>query len=91
MPFKPEHSLYIRPTHIATENALGVRQANFSKLFVIISPVGPYYSKGIKPVSLLALKDHVRAWPGGAGEYKLGSNYAPTIGIQKMVENRGYD
>jgi branched-chain amino acid aminotransferase len=42
-PKKPMHSLYIRPTGISMENTLGVRSANSVKLFVILSPVGPYY------------------------------------------------
>ena len=41
-----------------------------------MSPVGPYYSTGYKPVSLLASTKDVRAWPGGTGALKLGSNYA---------------
>jgi len=43
MPKKPKHSLYIRPTGISMENSLGVKAAGAVKLFVIVSPVGPYY------------------------------------------------
>ena len=53
---------------------------------MLISPVGPYYSTGFKPVSLLADSRYVRAFPGGVGAFKMGCNYAPTIAINKVYE-----
>eukprot|EP00731_Ephydatia_muelleri_P007203 Em0003g1451a len=32
---------------------------------------------------------YVRAWPGGVGDRKLGSNYGPTIRVQKIAESKG--
>lgn len=32
---------------------------------------------------------HFRAWPGGVGDRKMGSNYAPTIQVQKEASNKG--
>ena len=49
---------------------------------MILCPVGPYFASGFKPVSLLADPQYVRAWPGGCGDTKLGSNYAPTVFVQ---------
>jgi hypothetical protein len=43
-----------------------------SLLYVLLSPVGPYYPEGFKPVKLLADEKYVRAWPGGTGDYKVG-------------------
>lgn len=63
-------------TMIGTQAGLGVGPSTDVLLFVIMSPVGPYYSTGFKPVSLLASTRDVRAWPGGTGGYKLGANYA---------------
>ena len=63
------------------EPTLGVAPALEAELFVILSPVGPYYSCGVQPVNLLADPDFVRAWPGGSGYSKMGSNYAPTLYI----------
>ena len=74
-------SLYIRPTFIGTDPALGVSPSTFAEIFVILSPVGPYFSSGIKPVNLLADPHFVRAWPGGCGYAKMGSNYAATMWI----------
>jgi branched-chain amino acid aminotransferase len=84
----PEHesgSLYIRPTHIATNANLGVAPPDSSKIFVMLTPVGPYFKTGLQPVSLLADPKLVRAWPGGTGQAKCGGNYGPTIPIQKLA------
>jgi branched-chain amino acid aminotransferase len=51
---------------------LGVGPAPNSQLFIILSPVGPYYPEGFKPVKLFADEVHVRAWPGGTGDSKVG-------------------
>lgn len=89
IPHTTSSSLYIRPTFIATDPSLGVASPNSALLYAILSPVGPYFSTGLKPVSLLADPKFVRAWPGGCGAMKMGSNYAPTIQIQKEAERRG--
>jgi len=90
IPNSTTSSLYIRPTFIATDPCLGVASPNEALLYAILSPVGPYFSSGLKPVSLLADPQYVRAWPGGCGAMKMGSNYAPTINIQKEAERRGH-
>ncbi|POY72403.1 hypothetical protein BMF94_4560 [Rhodotorula taiwanensis] len=54
------------------------------------SPVGPYYSTGFKPVKLYATTKDVRAWPGGTGGYKLGSNYAAGVVPQQQAAALGY-
>lgn len=59
-------------------------------IFVILSPVGPYYKTGFAAVSLLADPSMVRAWPGGAGGYKVGGNYAPTILTQMKAASEGF-
>mgnify|MGYP001808159824 CR=1 FL=1 len=50
IPDRPGFSCYIRPTIIATEEALGVRASSRAKLFVVLCPVGPYFPSGLKPV-----------------------------------------
>ncbi|CAH2351550.1 branched-chain-amino-acid aminotransferase, mitochondrial [[Candida] railenensis] len=91
--FVPEgtgYSLYLRPTLIGTTASLGVGTPDRALLYVIASPVGPYYSSGFKPVSLEATGHAVRAWPGGVGDKKLGANYAPCILPQLEAAKRGY-
>lgn len=82
VPYSDRCSLYIRPTFIGTEPSLGVTKPTEAKLFVIAGPTGPYFPTGMKAVRLLADPQHVRAWPGGCGAFKMGSNYAPTVALQ---------
>ena len=84
------YSLYLRPTMIGTQRTLGVGPPGSALLFVIASPVGPYYPTGFKAVSLEATDYAVRAWPGGVGDMKLGANYAPCIIPQLQAAKRGY-
>lgn len=91
--FIPEgngYSLYLRPTMIGTTPSLGVGSPDRALVYVIASPVGPYYKTGFKPVSLEATEDAVRAWPGGSGNRKLGANYAPCIKPQREAAARGH-
>lgn len=89
-PYGKDSSLYIRPTFIGTEAALGVHSSKDAILYVICGPVGPYWgNKAVKPVELLADPRFVRAWPGGVGDNKLGSNYGPTLAVQKLAEKMG--
>lgn len=90
IPSERGYSLYIRPTAIATQETLGVGASTKSKVFVIASPVGPYYKTGFSAVSLYASTKYVRAWPGGTGDSKIGANYAPGILPQIEVAKDGY-
>jgi branched-chain amino acid aminotransferase len=71
VPQEEGYSLYIRPTAVGTSSVLGVHASEDVKLFVILSPVGPYYTSGFKPVKLYADAINVRAWPGGVGNTKV--------------------
>ena len=84
------YSLYLRPTMIGTQRTLGVGPPGSALLYVIASPVGPYYPTGFKAVSLEATDYAVRAWPGGVGDKKLGANYAPCIVPQMEAAKRGF-
>lgn len=84
------YSLYIRPTVIATNRYLGVAPPDSILLFVITSPVGPYYRTGFQPVRLTTDTPYVRAWPGGTGSAKVGGNYAPTMKPQQEASQQGY-
>lgn len=90
IPQESGHSLYIRPTLIGTHRALGVGPPSEALLFVICSPVGPYYPDGFKPIALYGTTEYIRAAPGGTGAYKLGVNYAPGVMPQKEAAKKGY-
>ncbi|KAI8972591.1 branched-chain amino acid aminotransferase II [Trametes punicea] len=91
IPTQKGHSLYIRPTIIGTRSSLGVTASDSAMLYVICSPTGPYFRTGPRPISLLAVGENVRAWPGGTGEYKLALNYAPTFKPQQYAAKLGYE
>ena len=84
------YSMYLRPTMIGTQRTLGVGPPGSALLYVIASPVGPYYPTGFKAVSLEATDYAVRAWPGGVGDMKLGANYAPCIVPQLEAAKKGF-
>lgn len=68
--------------------AIGTVASDHSLLFILACPCGPYFPR---PVSLLAMNDVVRAWPGGTGADKIGSNYAPGFLPQRKAAAQGYD
>ncbi|KAF1984749.1 branched-chain-amino-acid aminotransferase [Aulographum hederae CBS 113979] len=90
IPSSRGYSLYLRPTLIGTQRTLGVGPPGSALLYLIASPVGPYYPTGFKAVSLEATDYAVRAWPGGVGDKKLGANYAPCIVPQMQAASRGF-
>ncbi|XP_066446877.1 branched-chain-amino-acid aminotransferase, cytosolic isoform X2 [Eleutherodactylus coqui] len=89
VPQSSEASLYIRPVFIGTEPSLGVKRPSKALLYVILSPVGPYFSSGaFNPVSLWADPKYIRAWKGGTGDSKIGGNYGNSLFAQ--YEAQGY-
>lgn len=74
---------------IGTQPTLGVSPPGSALLFVIASPVGPYYPTGFRAISLEATDYAVRAWPRGVGDMKLGANYAPCVVPQLEAAKRG--
>ena len=61
VPSDPEESLYLRPFLFSTEVGLGVRPANAYLYVLIASPVGAYFPRGVKPVSVWLSTEYVRA------------------------------
>ncbi|KAI3434631.1 hypothetical protein D9Q98_002698 [Chlorella vulgaris] len=79
LPAREGYSIYVRPFMFSSANALGVAKPARTTLSVLLSPVGPYFPTGLKPIALFVDELHRRAWPGGVGDVKVGGNYAPTI------------
>ncbi len=84
-------ALYIRPTMIATEAALGVHASKKYLMYVILSPVGAYYAHGLAPVKLLVEENYVRAAKGGTGGHKVIGNYAASMKAGENAQAKGYD
>jgi branched-chain amino acid aminotransferase len=83
-------SLYIRPTMIATEPALGVHASSSYLHYIIVGPVGAYFASGFNPVAVYISDDYVRAVRGGTGEAKCGGNYAASLIVGAEVAKKGY-
>jgi branched-chain amino acid aminotransferase len=90
VPSLPGTSLYIRPTMIATEAALGLHAAQRYRLFIICCPVGPYYPEGFKPTKIYVEEQYVRAVQGGVGEAKTSGNYAASLKAFQKAQEQGY-
>lgn len=90
IPDEPNTSLYIRPTLIGTESFLGVRPSKETTFFIILSPVGSYYSEGAKPIKIWTEETYLRAAPGGLGAVKAGANYAASLKAALAAKAKGY-
>ncbi|MGE5577146.1 MAG: branched-chain amino acid aminotransferase [Syntrophothermus sp.] len=90
IPRVPGTSLYIRPTLIATEGALGVHPSAETLFYIILSPSGAYFKGGFQPVSLLVEDTYVRAVAGGTGEAKTGGNYAASLLAGEKAQEKGF-
>jgi len=84
-----EKTLYFRPFIIAAENYLGVRAANRAEYRLIASPVGPYFTGGLKPVKIWIALGSARAGRYGTGEAKTGGNYAASLLAQQEGQDNG--
>ncbi len=82
-----EKSLYLRPFMFASESFLGVRAAHGVTYSVIASPVGPYFTGGVKPVDIWVTDRYSRAGKGGTGAAKCGGNYASSL----IAQYEGYE
>lgn len=77
----PPGSLYIRPTLVGTGADIGAaaHPTSSALLFVVNSPVGDYFKKGIRPLTLLVETQTPRTVPQ-FGMVKCGANYAMALG-----------
>ena len=88
VPDYENHSLYIRPFMISSENAIGVRPSEKYKFIIILSPTGPYYAK---PMRIYVEEKYVRAVPGGIGFAKAAGNYGAALYPSMEAHKKGYD
>lgn len=78
----PPGSLYLRPTLIGTEANVGAAAAPSRQalLYVLASPVGDYFSGGIRPLKVVVEEHRPRSTPT-FGMAKTGANYAAALGL----------
>ena len=89
-PYGSGASLYIRPFLMGTGPVLGVKPSDESEFRVFVSPVGPYFKGGIRPLKL-KVSDYDRAAPQGTGHVKAGLNYAMSLYAIVEAHDQGYD
>ncbi len=83
-------SLYIRPTYIATDPFIGVKEGDEYIFYIILSPVGAYYASGLAPVDIYVEDKYVRSVVGGMGFAKTGGNYAASLAAGKYAHDKGF-
>jgi branched-chain amino acid aminotransferase len=83
LPLVPETpgSLYLRPTLLGTEENIGAaaHPSEEALLFVLASPVGDYFSGGVRPLAVSIEDERPRTTPQ-FGTVKAGANYAMALG-----------
>lgn len=88
-PYGSGASLYIRPFMIGSGPVLGVSPAEEYLFRVLVTPVGPYYKGGMKPIRVV-VSDYDRAAPHGTGNVKVGLNYAMSMYPGQLAHAEGY-
>ena len=88
-PFGSGATLYIRPFMFDTGDVIGVKPATEYQFRILVTPVGPYYKGGVKPVKL-QVPEFDRAAPHGTGNIKAGLNYAMSLHPSVIAHSKGY-
>ena len=77
-PFGSGATLYIRPYMFGSNAVIGVKPADEYQFRILVTPVGPYFKGGVKPI-VVRISDLDRAAPHGTGDTKAGLNYAMSL------------
>lgn len=89
-PFGSGATLYIRPYMIGSSPVIGVKPTEEYHFRIFVTPVGPYFKGGARPLTL-RIPDYDRAAPRGTGNTKAGLNYAMSLYALKEAHREGYD
>ena len=89
-PFGSGATLYIRPYMMGTNAVIGVKPATEYQFRILVTPVGPYFKGGVRPLTV-RLSDLDRAAPHGTGHIKAGLNYAMSLYNIVDAHEQGYD
>lgn len=88
-PFGSGATLYIRPYMFGSNPVIGVKPAQEYQFRVFVTPVGPYFKGGAKPI-VIKVSDFDRAAPHGTGHIKAGLNYAMSLHAIVTAHEEGY-
>lgn len=89
-PYGSGASLYIRPLEIGMSAQVGVKPANEYLFMILVTPVGPYFKTGFKPTNICIMRQYDRVAPLGTGRWKVGGNYAASLGANEHAHELGY-
>ena len=89
-PFGSGATLYIRPYMFGSNPVIGVKPADEYQFRVFVTPVGPYFKGGAKPI-VIRVSDFDRAAPHGTGHIKAGLNYAMSLHAIVDAHAQGFD
>lgn len=89
-PYGSGASLYIRPLLFGSGAKVGVQPADEYLFMVFVTPVGPYFKEGFKPVNMLVTRKYDRAAPKGTGHVKAGGNYGAGLRAIKQARDGNY-
>ena len=89
-PYGSGATLYVRPLLFGSGAEVGVKPSQEYTFIMFVTPVGPYFKNGIKPVNMLISRDFDRAAPKGTGSFKVGGNYAASLRAISAAREAGY-
>lgn len=89
-PYGTGATLYVRPYMFGSSPVIGVKPAQEYQFRVFVTPVGPYFKGGVKPLTI-CVSDYDRAAPQGTGHIKAGLNYAMSLHAIVSAHQNGFD
>ena len=88
-PYGTGASLYLRPYMFGSNPVIGVKPADEYEFRILVTPVGPYFKGGAKPITI-KVSDFDRAAPHGTGHIKAGLNYAMSLHAIQTAHREGF-
>ena len=89
-PYGTGAALYLRPLVFGSGPQVGVKPAEEYTFVIFVTPVGPYFKTGFKPVHLVVENEYDRAAPNGVGDVKVGGNYAAGLRASLRAKKNGF-
>ena len=89
-PYGSGATLYIRPYMFGSSEVIGVKPTKDYQFRMFVTPVGPYFKEGVKPI-VIRVSDFDRAAPHGTGHIKAGLNYAMSLHAIVDAHNKGFE
>ncbi|HOV15763.1 MAG TPA: branched-chain amino acid aminotransferase, partial [Spirochaetota bacterium] len=89
-PYGTNATLYVRPILLGMSAHIGLKVSEDYLFMIIVTPVGPYFKGGFKPVKMLVVEDLDRAAPFGVGDVKVSGNYAAGLRGHMRAKSEGF-